>query len=206
MLLHDPEVQLLMEADGVNEHELMTMLNAVKVELRERAKETAGTASHPTVAAVDFDAYRPGIGIMLLNERGEIFIGHRADVEGPAWQMPQGGISEGELPREAAMRELKEEIGTDNADIIAESKGWLFYDVPDALARKVWDGRWRGQRQKWFVMLFKGNDCEIDLGGENAEFDAWRWAPVEEITDLAVSFKRQLYMHVLGEFATIFRD
>jgi putative (di)nucleoside polyphosphate hydrolase len=150
--------------------------------------------------------YRPGVGIILLNERSNIFIGRRSDVLGEAWQMPQGGIDERESPREAAMRELKEEIGTNNAEIIAESRRWLYYDVPEEFARKAWAGRWKGQRHKWFVMLFKGADSDIDLEGNHPEFNAWRWVPVSELTALAVSFKRQLYLDVIGEFPTIFRD
>jgi putative (di)nucleoside polyphosphate hydrolase len=143
---------------------------------------------------------------MLLNPRGDIFIGRRTDVQGEAWQMPQGGIDAGETPQQAAIRELKEEIGTNNAEIIAESGRWLAYDVPEEFARKAWGGRWKGQRQKWFVMLFKGADSDIDLAGEHPEFNAWRWVSVNELTELAVSFKRQLYIDVIGEFPTIFRD
>jgi putative (di)nucleoside polyphosphate hydrolase len=151
-------------------------------------------------------SYRPGVGIVLLNARGNIFVGRRANVQGEAWQMPQGGIDDRESPREAAMRELKEEIGTNNAQIIAESGRWLTYDVPEEFAQKAWGGRWKGQRQKWFVMLFKGADSDIALQGDHPEFSAWRWAPVNELTALAVSFKRQLYLDVIGEFPTIFRD
>jgi putative (di)nucleoside polyphosphate hydrolase len=120
--------------------------------------------------------------------------------------MPQGGINRGENPRQAALRELKEEIGTDAVEIIAESERWLYYDVPEALANKAWSGRWRGQRQKWFVMLFKGRDTDINLAMAQPEFDAWRWVPMAELCALAVSFKRQLYLNVLGEFPNIFRD
>ena len=150
--------------------------------------------------------YRPGVGILLLNERGEVFVGRRADLKDEAWQMPQGGIDEGETTQQAALRELKEEIGTDKADLIAESRGWFTYAVPAELARKKWGGRWKGQRQKWMVMLFRGSDSDIDLGAEHPEFDAWRWARVEELPKLAVSFKRQLYLDVIGEFSTVFRD
>ena len=202
MLLDDPEVRLLMRADHVDEREMLKMFEAIRVQLRSNAQDRpeANDASHAA------GEYRPGVGIMLLNTRGEIFIGRRADVQPEAWQMPQGGIDKGETPQQAAMRELKEEIGTDNAEIIAESRGWLYYDVPEELARKAWGARWKGQRQKWFVMLFKGDESEIDLAGEHPEFSAWRWIPAQELTELAVSFKRQLYLNVIGEFATIFRD
>ena len=151
------------------------------------------------------DKYRQGVGIVLLNTRGEVFVGRRADLKGDAWQMPQGGLDEDESPREAALRELKEEIGTDKADILAESRGWLKYDVPPVPTSERWR-RWKGQRQKWFVMLFKGSDSDIDLATEHPEFDAWRWVQVTDLPALAAPFKRQLYLDVIGEFSTIFRD
>jgi putative (di)nucleoside polyphosphate hydrolase len=202
MLLDDPEVRLLMRADHVDEREMFKMFEAIRVQLRGSAQERSEAKGESSPAS----EYRPGVGIMLLNGRGDIFIGRRADVQHDAWQMPQGGIDEGETPRQAAMRELKEEIGTDNAEIIAESRGWLCYDVPEELARKAWGARWKGQRQKWLVMLFKGPDSEINLAGDHPEFNAWRWVSAQELTELAVSFKRQLYLNVIGEFATIFRD
>jgi putative (di)nucleoside polyphosphate hydrolase len=101
---------------------------------------------------------------------------------------------------------LKEEIGTNNTKIIAEGRRWLYYDVPEEFARKKWAGRWKGQRQKWFVMLFKGADSDIDIEGSPPEFNAWRWVSINELMSLAVSFKRQLYLDVIGEFPTIFRD
>jgi putative (di)nucleoside polyphosphate hydrolase len=112
--------------------------------------------------------------------------------------MPQGGINKDEEPREAAFRELKEEIGTDKARIIAESKAWLRYDLPPAL-RKRWDNRWRGQQQKWFVMRFEGVDADINVAREQSEFSAWKWVPIEHLPDLIVSFKRQLYVDLLQE-------
>jgi putative (di)nucleoside polyphosphate hydrolase len=156
--------------------------------------------------AVTSDQYRIGVGIMLLNTRGEVFVGRRADLKEDAWQMPQGGIDPGETPRQAAMRELKEEIGTDEADVIAESRGWFQYDVPSEFAPKRWAGRWKGQRQKWLVMLFRGADADIRLSGTYPEFNAWRWVPVKDLAGLAVSFKQQLYLDVIGEFSTVFRD
>jgi putative (di)nucleoside polyphosphate hydrolase len=112
--------------------------------------------------------------------------------------MPQGGINKDEEPREAAFRELKEEIGTDKARIIAESKAWLRYDLPPAL-RKRWDNRWRGQQQKWFMMRFEGVDADINVAREQSEFSAWKWVPIEHLPDLIVSFKRQLYVDLLQE-------
>ena len=118
----------------------------------------------------------------------------------PAWQMPQGGIDPGETPIQAAMRELEEEIGTCKAEFVAESRAWMTYDLPAELARSVWGGRYRGQRQKWFAMRFTGSDADIDLATENPEFDAWRWAAPEQLPKLIVSFKRQLYIDVVAEF------
>jgi putative (di)nucleoside polyphosphate hydrolase len=145
--------------------------------------------------------YRPAVGIMLLNSLGQVLVARRTDMPAmPAWQMPQGGIDPGETPRQAALRELAEEIGTCNAEIIAESREWMVYDLPVELARSVWSGRYRGQRQKWFVMRFSGSDADIDVATKHPEFDAWRWVAPEQLPELIVSFKRQLYIDVLAEF------
>jgi putative (di)nucleoside polyphosphate hydrolase len=145
--------------------------------------------------------YRPGVGIMLLNRAGEVFVGRRIDLPAmPAWQMPQGGIDPGETPLDAALRELKEEIGTDKVQLLGESQGWLSYDLPAELSRGIWGGRYRGQRQKWFAMRFTGDDSDIDLGTAHPEFDAWKWVSPEQLTDVIVSFKRQLYFDILTEF------
>jgi putative (di)nucleoside polyphosphate hydrolase len=143
--------------------------------------------------------YRPCVGIMLLNDRGDVFVARRNDVPGEAWQMPQGGIDEGEEPVGAAFRELREEIGTDQARVLAESKGWLRYDFPADLVDKAQHRHWRGQRQKWFIMRFTGDDSEIDLATEHPEFNAWKWVPVRALPDLVVSFKRQVYLDLLAE-------
>jgi putative (di)nucleoside polyphosphate hydrolase len=138
---------------------------------------------------------------MLLNGVNEVFIAHRIDMPlMPAWQMPQGGIDEGETPRQAALRELKEEIGTDKAEILGESRMWLTYEVPVELAAGLWGGRYRGQRQKWFAMRFTGSDADIDLATEHPEFDAWKWIAPERLPEVIVPFKRQLYIDVLVEF------
>ena len=113
--------------------------------------------------------YRECVGIMLVNGRGEVLVARRADMPAnPAWQMPQGGIDWGETPRQAALRELEEEIGTARAEIVAESREWLTYDFPPQLANRRWGGRFRGQRQKWFLMRFTGGDADIDLGARQA--------------------------------------
>lgn len=155
---------------------------------------------------MDNDAeYRPCVGVMLLNGQGEVFVAQRIDTPTEAWQMPQGGIDEGEDPRAAALRELTEEIGTDKAEILAESKGWLRYDLPAEVIERARHGRWRGQRQKWFVMRFIGSDSDIDLATEHPEFSAWKWVPVEALPDLIVTFKRQVYLDLLAEFGGLSR-
>jgi len=142
--------------------------------------------------------YRPCVGILLFNADGLVFVGRRIDTP-DAWQMPQGGIDKGETPTTAAMRELTEEIGTDTATIVAETADWLTYDLPDELIGKIWNGRWRGQRQKWFACRFDGIDSDIDLSTTHPEFDAWRWVPMAALPDLIVPFKQTLYHAVIRE-------
>lgn len=144
--------------------------------------------------------YRSGVGIVLLNRDNLVFVGQRIDRTTEAWQMPQGGIDEGEQPVEAALRELEEEIGTDKAVIVAESRDWLTYDLPADLIGKVWRGRYRGQKQKWFAMRFAGDDGDICLQTAHPEFDAFRWVPMPELPSLIVPFKRRLYEDVVAEF------
>ena len=144
--------------------------------------------------------YRPCVGMALFNRDGQVFVGRRIDQTAEAWQMPQGGIDEGEDPRATALRELAEEIGTGKAEIIGESRDWLTYDLPPDLIGKVWQGRFRGQRQKWFAMRFLGRDRDINLQTAHPEFDQWRWLPFEEVPALIVPFKRRLYEQVVAEF------
>ena len=150
----------------------------------------------------DLPFYRPAVGIMLLNPAGLAFIGRRIDMPAglAAWQMPQGGIDPGETPHQAAFRELKEEVGTDKAEILAETRGWLHYDLPSDIASRMWSGRWRGQRQKWFLMRFTGEDSDINPATEHPEFDAWEWVEPRRLPELIVPFKRQLYCDLLAEF------
>jgi putative (di)nucleoside polyphosphate hydrolase len=145
--------------------------------------------------------YRPNVGMMLVNPAGRVFVARRIDTSVESWQMPQGGIDEGEDPRAAALRELEEEIGTAKAEIVAETGGWLRYDIPSALAGKLWKGRWKGQRQKWFLLRFTGADRDIDLATRHPEFDAWRWVEPLLLPDLIIPFKRQTYRDVLAEFS-----
>lgn len=145
--------------------------------------------------------YRPCAGLMVMNREGKIFVARRIDTDLDAWQMPQGGIDDGEDPKTAALREMKEEIGTDKAEIIAESQDWLTYDLPDHLIGKVWKGKYRGQKQKWFLLRFLGDDSDINIATEHPEFDAWQWMALEDVPKYIVPFKRDIYQAVCAEFA-----
>lgn len=151
-------------------------------------------------ASVAHLPYRLGVGIVLFNRDGRVFVGRRIDQTAEAWQLPQGGIDPGEAPAHAALRELKEEIGTDRAEIVGESRDWLVYDLPDELVGKVWRGRYRGQKQKWYAARFLGDDGDINLATAHPEFDAWKWAPIDALPDLIVPFKRELYRRIVAEF------
>lgn len=144
--------------------------------------------------------YREGVGIMLFNKDGLVFVAKRIDMTSEAWQMPQGGIDAGETPLQAAMRELKEEIGTDKAIVTCESRDWYLYDLPEELIGKVWGGRYRGQRQKWYAMRFTGTDSDINIDTEDPEFSQWQWVPLQQLPDLIVPFKRKLYQALIDEF------
>ena len=144
--------------------------------------------------------YRPGVGMMLINHNNEVFVGRRIDTRSDAWQMPQGGIDEGEEPKEAAMRELLEEMGSNHATIIAESQSWFYYDLPGHLVPKLWDGKYRGQKQKWFALRFQGTNADICIQTEEPEFMDWRWVEMEALPDIIVPFKRKLYAEVIKEF------
>ena len=149
--------------------------------------------------------YRSGVGLVLFNSQGLVWVGRRIDEKNDAWQMPQGGIDEGETPEQAALRELEEEIGTARAEIVGETAGWLTYDLPSELVGKVWKGRYRGQKQKWFALRFTGQDSDIRIDTEHPEFAEWRWVEFERLTDLIVPFKRELYARVSEEFAELAR-
>lgn len=144
--------------------------------------------------------YRDAVGLLIINSKKQIFVGKRVDTKVDAWQMPQGGIDLGETPSRAARREMLEEVGTNNATIIAETKLWYSYDVPKFLIPKLWNGAYRGQRQKWFLLRFDGTDDEFNLNTPHPEFYEWRWASPGELLDIIIPFKRRLYSAVLKEF------
>ena len=147
--------------------------------------------------------YRPCVGVMLMNGDGHVFVGQRMDQNTEAWQMPQGGVDKDEDPRDAALRELWEETGVtaDLVEIVAESAGWLPYDLPQDLVPKMWKGRYRGQEQKWYLMRFLGSDDQVNIETGHPEFSQWRWQPVEHLVEKIVPFKREVYARVLEEFS-----
>ena len=146
--------------------------------------------------------YRPCAGMMLFNRGGQIFAGQRIDSALDAWQMPQGGVEPGEEPREAALRELFEETGipADAVEIVAETADWIPYALPHHLVPKLWNGRYRGQKQRWFLMRFLGDDAQINIQTEHPEFNRWCWLPAEEMLARVVPFKRDTYERVIREF------
>jgi putative (di)nucleoside polyphosphate hydrolase len=199
-LIADPVVQMTLKADGIAEQEFRELLRAAGWRMASRRSGRLPPGSVTADGASVATEYRRGVGIMLLDRDGNVFVGRRIDVEAEAWQMPQGGIEPGEEPLHAALRELQEEIGTAHAALIAESAGWYRYDLPPSLIEKARHGRWRGQLQKWFVMRFLGADDEIDVETVAPEFSAWKWVPPAEVPLIVVEFKRQLYRDLLAEF------
>lgn len=149
----------------------------------------------------DGRSYRPGVGITLFNGKGHVFVAERLDNPG-AWQMPQGGIDEGEEPEIAVFREMEEEIGTRNARILGVMQEWVRYEIPDRTSKKLWGGKYRGQQQKWIALEFLGDDSEIDLEAHHdPEFSQWKWVPISDLLDYVVAFKRDVYARVMDEFS-----
>jgi putative (di)nucleoside polyphosphate hydrolase len=146
--------------------------------------------------------YRPAAGVMLLNRDGKVWVGQRLDSTLEAWQMPQGGLDEGEDPEEGAFRELEEETGIprDKVEILARCPDPLYYDLPEDLVGKLWKGKWRGQRQTWFLMRFLGSDADVNLETPEPEFRAWKWAEPAELPAMIVPFKKELYERILEAF------
>ncbi len=147
--------------------------------------------------------YRACVGVMMINSEGLAFVGQRLDFKGVAWQMPQGGIDEGEVPQEAALRELWEETGVspENVEVLAQTSDWVNYELPFDLVPKIWNGKYRGQKQLWFLLKFKGDDSAINIETDHPEFSVWKWMPISELIDNIVPFKRHVYKAVLSEFS-----
>lgn len=147
--------------------------------------------------------YRPCVGVVLMNHAGQVFGGQRIDSDVPAWQMPQGGIDRDEDPRDAALRELWEETGVtaDKVTVLSETPDWIAYDLPHDIVPRIWGGRFKGQRQKWFLARFDGDDSDIVIETDHPEFSEWRWIGAQDMLDAIVPFKRQVYAQVFDAFA-----
>ena len=146
--------------------------------------------------------YRANVGVMVLNKSGDVFVAQRLEHYANAWQMPQGGIDPGEAPAEAALRELEEETGINSSKVVilSETQNWISYELPANLIPKLWNGQYRGQKQKWFLMRFLGEDTDIDIETEEPEFSAWKWIAPSALPDAIVPFKRDVYVAVLEAF------
>jgi putative (di)nucleoside polyphosphate hydrolase len=151
----------------------------------------------------DNDQYRRGVGVMLLNRADKVFVGARIDNTDEAWQMPQGGMDEGEEPWATALRELEEETGIPShlVERIAQCPERLKYDLPPELRSRLWGGKWKGQDQDWFLARFLGTDADVNIATEHPEFREWRWVEPQQLPDLIVAFKRDLYRRLLHEFS-----
>jgi putative (di)nucleoside polyphosphate hydrolase len=147
--------------------------------------------------------YRPCVGLMVLNREGKVFVGKRIDQSIESWQMPQGGIDPGETPRDTALRELGEEIGTTKVEFLREHPDWLTYDLPPQLIGIAWNGQYRGQKLKWFAVRFVGSDTDINLKTAHPEFSDWKWADVDDLLGLIVPFKREIYAKVIAAFSDL---
>lgn len=159
-------------------------------------------------ADIDALPYRPCVGVVLINAAGRIWAGQRIDTPSPAWQMPQGGIDKDEKPREAAYRELWEETGITRelVEFIGKTHGWVTYDLPPDLLGKVWGGKYRGQKQKWFLFRYLGTDDQIVIAQAHPEFSAWKWIGATEMLESIVPFKRKVYGEVVAAFRAHLAD
>lgn len=174
-------------------------------ELHGPAGSKAGSFSTRMPNSFEDLPYRPCVGIMLANKEGKIFAGQRFDSELDAWQMPQGGIDDAEEPLCAAKRELEEETGIrpEFVELVASIPSWLHYDLPPELVPSLWNGRFRGQKQKWYLFRFVGPDSEIDIATKNPEFSKWKWFPPDVLVGSIVPFKREVYHRVIKEFSRL---
>ena len=146
--------------------------------------------------------YRPNVGMMIINQKKEIFVGKRIDHPSNFWQMPQGGIDTEEIPSIAALREMEEEVGIkkNKVDLLTESKDWYYYSIPSDLAKTLWKGKYKGQRQKWFLYKFKGTENDINIHTENPEFSDYKWVTKDFLVPNIVPFKKKIYEKLLLEF------
>jgi len=146
--------------------------------------------------------YRPNVGMMIINQKKEIFVGKRIDHPSNFWQMPQGGIDAQEIPSIAALREMEEEVGIkkNNVDLLTESKDWYYYSIPSDLAKTLWKGKYKGQRQKWFLYKFKGTDKDVNIHTEHPEFSDYKWVTKDFLVPNIVPFKKKIYEKLLLEF------
>jgi len=144
--------------------------------------------------------FRQGVGMMIINKDNRVFVGKRMDSKANGWQMPQGGIDLGETPSAAAMREMEEEIGCNKGHVIAESSRWYSYRVPPFLVPRLWGGKYCGQRQKWFLIRFTGEDSDINIKTKHQEFEQWKWVDFDQLLSDIIPFKLKLYKQIVNEF------
>ena len=150
----------------------------------------------------NYKDYRPNVGMMIINQKKEIFVGKRIDHPSNFWQMPQGGIDAQEIPSIAALREMDEEVGIkkNKVDLLTESKDWYYYSIPSDLAKTLWKGKYKGQRQKWFLYKFKGTEKDINIHTEHPEFSDYKWVTKDFLVPNIVPFKKKIYEKLLLEF------
>jgi len=205
-LMSEPIVRLVMQADKVDEGVLRSLLERMAANIRNYPPQRSDEPVEMSPSPGERSNFRLGVGIMLMNEKGQIFVGQRIDMTEEAWQMPQGGIDAEETPEHAALRELREELGTSNVEIVTSADAWLQYELPHEVRNRRPIEHWSGQRQKWFLMKFRGKDSDINVATEHPEFSHWRWVSARDLVRLIVPFKRSLYVAVLEEFAAHIDD
>ncbi len=150
--------------------------------------------------------YRLGVGIIIFNKEKQVLVGQRSDSDSEAFQMPQGGIDDNETPLQAVLREMLEEIGTNNVSIIHESKLWYKYKFPDNIRSSIYQGKYIGQKQKWFLAKFLGLDSEIDINSYHKEFRSWKWINLEDIAENTIYFKKNLYEQLIKDFSLLLKN